>query len=632
MQPEDRYLRELSLRFPNRYAAVTEIINLQAILSLPKGTEHFVSDVHGEYEAFVQIVNNCSGVIRDKIAALFNDLDEHQISALCTLIYYPRQVLSKRADDIDGDPNWYRQVLQRLISLAAFLSSKYTRSKVRKALPEEFRFVIDELMHAKEDEDHTRARYHRGILDSVIETGAACSFIEELCALIKRLAVDHLHVVGDIFDRGKAPDMVLDLLMSHHSMDIQWGNHDVLWMGAACGSAACCANVVRNNIRYDNYELLERGYGISMRKLDKLASKLYKDDGIRAIEKCISVICIKLEEQCIRRHPEYGMSDRLLLKYLNPASGTVFCDGRAWSLKWRDFPTLMSSDPDELTKDEQEVVDDLVESFTQSVRLKEHVRFLYEKGAMYKTVNGNVLYHGCVPFNPDGTFMRILCDGQYLQGRAYLDWCDQQARRAFSSGDQDCLDFMWYLWCGERSPLSGRCVKTFENSFIVEKEAKKEDRNPYYELYYSEEICKLILREFGLDAKSGHIINGHTPVRVSRGESAVRAGGRLLVIDGGFSKAYQGVTGIAGYTLIYNSHNLRLKAHRPFTSIRDAIANNTDILSDEILVETFKHRRSVGDIDDGAEIKQQIADLRSLIKAFELGEINERPAKQSRSL
>ncbi len=626
MHQEERYLRELSLRFPNRYAAITEIINLQAILNLPKGTEHFVSDVHGEYEAFVQILNNCSGVIRDKVEAIFPDLDKHQADALCTLIYYPHEVLSRRADDIDGDPQWYRQVLQRLVALAAFLSSKYTRSKVRKALPEEFRFVIDELMHAKEDEDHTRARYHRGILDSVISTGAAGSFIEELCALIKRLAVDRLHVVGDIFDRGSSPDMVLDLLMRHHSLDLQWGNHDVLWMGAACGSAACCANAVRNNIRYGNFELLERGYGISMRLLERLSEKLYSDEGAKAIEKCISVICIKLEEQCMRRHPEYGMKERLLLKGLNPASGTAFSGGRAWTLKWRDFPTVKGPDPDALTPGEQEVVDDLVGSFTQSQRLRRHVQFLYEKGSMYKTLNGNVLYHGCVPFNDDGTFTKILCDGQPLCGRPYLDWCEAMARRAFVKGDQDALDFMWYLWCGERSPLSGRCVKTFENALVKEKEACAEPRNPYYDLYYSEEICKLILREFGLDPLTGHIINGHTPVRVSSGESAVRGGGRLLVIDGGFSKAYQGVTGIAGYTLIYNSHNLRLKAHKPFTSISDAIANNTDILSDEILVETFKRRRSVADIDDGAEIRMQIGDLKELISAFERGSIAERPA------
>jgi fructose-1,6-bisphosphatase-3 len=626
MQSQERYLRELALRFPNRYAAVTEIINLQAILNLPKGTEHFVSDVHGEYEAFVQILNNCSGVIRDKVESLFHDLDVHQVSALCTLIYYPREVLARRADDIDGDPQWYRQVLQRLVALAAFLSSKYTRSKVRKALPPEFRFVIDELMHAKEDEDHTRASYHRGILDSVISTGAAGSFIEELCALIKRLAVDRLHVVGDIFDRGAKPDMVLDLLMKHHSLDLQWGNHDVLWMGAACGSAACCANAVRNNIRYGNFELLERGYGISMRLLERLAVKLYSDEGARAIEKCISVICVKLEEQCMRRHPDYGMAGRLLLKNINPNSGTAICGGRAWTLKWRDFPTLKGPDPDALTPEEQEVVDDLVGSFTQSQRLRRHVQFLYEKGSMYRTHNGNVLYHGCVPFNPDGTFTRILCDGRYLSGRRYLDWCEEQARRAFVKGDQDALDFMWYLWCGVRSPLSGRCVKTFENAFVKEKEACAEPRNPYYDLYYGEEICKLILREFGLDPLTGHIINGHTPVRVSSGESAVRGGGRLLVIDGGFSKAYQGVTGIAGYTLIYNSHNLRLKAHKPFTSISDAIANNTDILSDEILVETFKRRRSVADIDDGAEIRMQIADLKELIRAFERGSIAERPA------
>lgn len=621
---QQRYLRELSKSFPNRYAAITEIINLQAILNLPKGTEHFVSDVHGEYEAFVQIVNNCSGVIRDKVNLLFEDMTLDEKNALCTLIYYPKPVLERSVHVIDGDGEWFREILKRLIALATYLSSKYTRSKVRKALPHEFRFVIDELMHAKEDEVHTRAVYHRRILDSIIDTGSATAFIEALCTLVKRLAVDRLHIVGDIFDRGSSPDKVIDLMMAHHNLDIQWGNHDVLWMGAAAGSAACCAVAVRNNIRYHNFTLLERGYGISLRKLAIFAERYYKTTGDEsAMEKAISVICVKLEEQIIKRHPEYGMQDRLLLSKIDLEKGTVNIDGRIWKLSTTDFPTLEPRRPEVLTDEEQEVVDDLVMSFKDSMRLHEQVGFLYRNGSMYRVCNGNVLFHGCVPMNENGTFESILCNGEFLSGRAYLDYCEKRAREAWSRGTTDSLDFIWYLWCGQKSPLSGRVVKTFEHAFIEDKESQHEPRNAYYSLYYSEEICKLILREFGLHPSSGHIINGHTPVKVRDGESAVRGNGRLLVIDGGFSRSYQRVTGIAGYTLIYNSHNLRLKSHSPFTSIEDAIENSTDILSEEIMVEEFKHRRPVADTDDGHAILASIADLKLLLEAYNTGRLPE---------
>ncbi len=620
-----RYLNELAKDFPNRYAVITEIINLQAILNLPKGTEHFVSDVHGEYESFVQILNNCSGVIRDKVNLLFTSMSEDEKNTLCTLIYYPKQVLERSMRAIDGDNEWYRSVLKNLIILATYLSSKYTRSKVRKALPHEFRFVIDELMHAKEDEVHTRAIYHRRILDSVIDTGSAGAFIEALCTLVKRLAVDKLHVVGDIFDRGSSPDKVLDLLMKHHNLDIQWGNHDVLWMGAACGSAACCAVAVRNNVRYKNFELLERGYGISLRKLALFADKYYsREDGILPMEKAISVICIKLQEQIIKRHPEYDLNCRLILDHVDPKAKTVEIKGQQWTLTTDDFPTLVRGRSSELTKEEQEIVDDLVMSFKDSPRLHKHVNFMYSCGSMYRICNGNLLYHGCVPFKKDGTFERLLCNGEYLSGKKYLDYCDRRTREAWSHGTEDALDFMWYLWCGQKSPLSGRVVKTFEHAFVKEKKAAEEPRNPYYILYYSEEICKLILREFGLDPEKGHIINGHTPVKVRDGERAVRGNGKLLVIDGGFSRSYQKVTGIAGYTLIYNSHNLRLKAHSPFTSVEDAIQNRTDILSEEILVETFPQRCPVADTDDGKEIKAAIADLKLLLDAFCQGKVIEK--------
>ena len=447
---KQRYLELLAKDYPNRFAAFTEIINLQAILNLPKGTEHFISDIHGEYSAFNHIVNNCSGVIRDKVNLLFKDLEKIKRERLCTLIYYPTEEMEKMRQKGTLTPEYLRRTISRLIFLATFLSSKYTRSKVRKAIGNKFGFIIDELMHAKSDEDNNRQVYHEKILSSIIETGNAPSFIENLAAFIKRLAVDHLHILGDIFDRGCHPEKCFDLLMKYHSLDMQWGNHDILWMGASLGNVVCAASAVRINVKYNNYAMLENGYGISLRKLAMFAKRTYKDEeNYRAIDKAISIICLKLQGQLILKHPEYNMRSRMLLEFINLDKGTLTLNGQEYELALKDLPTLDPKHPYDLTSEEQEVVDNLRASFMGSQILKKHVDFLFTKGSMYKCYNGNLLYHGCVPLSQDGTFASILCNGRYLEGRPYLDFCESRVREAYASHDQNCIDYMWYLWCGQ---------------------------------------------------------------------------------------------------------------------------------------------------------------------------------------
>ncbi len=619
-----RYLKQLSREYPTRYAAFTEIINLQAILNLPKGTEHFISDVHGEYEAFLHIVNNCSGVIREKVCQVFNDMSTEQQSELCTLIYYPhekQELLRRQGLDTDA---WYRRTLYELITLTKFLSSRYTRSKVRKAIPRDFNYIIDELLHAQADEDNNRQRYHERIISSIIETGAAHHFVNSLSTLIKRLAVDHLHLVGDVFDRGAHPDDIMDLLMHLPSLDIEWGNHDMLWMGAACGSEVCIATVVRNNINYGNFELLENGYGISMRALALFAAKYYRDDDkTTALFKALSVLVFKLQGAVIKRNPDFDMQDRLFLDKIDYTRGTVHIDGQDYPLKVTTFPTIDPQDPYRLNDDEAELISSLKQAFLHSKRLQEHVTFLFAHGSMYKIYNGNLLYHGCIPLTADGSFAKVFCDGEFVQGRAYLDAAERVARRGFDKRDRESLDHMWYFWCGKKSPLSGRVIKTFERAFIEDKAMHVEPRDPYYTFYHQEETCRMILREFGLNEDTGHIINGHTPIKVSSGESPVRGGGRLLVIDGGFCSAYHQTTGIAGYTLIFNSHGLRLKAHRPFQGIAEALRDNQDISSESIEVEHFARRWMVADCDNGREIKMQIESLKDLLAQYRQGTLPE---------
>ena len=618
-----KFLRLLSEKYPTRQQVCTEIINLQAILNLPKGTEHFMSDLHGEYEAFFHILNNSAGVIREKVDMAFEEvLTARERSSLCTLIYYPQEKLRRIHEEGRNTEEWYRFVLQKLIDLAKLLSSKYTRSKVRKAMPSEYSYILDELLHAQPDEDNNQMVYHSKIIDTLLRLEEGDDFIIALSSLIKRLAVDHLHIVGDIFDRGERPDAILNMLIDHHSLDIEWGNHDILWMGAACGSQACIAAVVRNCLSYNNISVLEQGYGISLRPLVLFAEKMYdEEDPNKAAKKAISIILFKLEGQIIRRNPEYQMEDRLLLDKVDYENACIELDGKSYPLKEKRFPTVDRDDPYKLSQAEREIMDELEKLFLESEQLQRHVEFLYSRGSMYQVFNGNLLFHGCVPLDEDGALKAIHLEGRIYQGRSYMDYADMAARRAFFSEDppQRYLDFMWYLWCGSNSPLSGRVVKTFERTFIEDKSTWEEPKNPYYEYQSSEPVCRMLLREFGLYSENSHIINGHTPVHVNQGENPLKAHGRLIVIDGGFCKAYQKTTGIAGYTLIFNSHGMRLKSHQPFSGMEAALEENMDIDSESQQVVTFPKRVMVADTDTGERLKEQIADLEDLLTAYREG-------------
>lgn len=618
-----KFLRLLSEKYCSRQQVCTEIINLQAILNLPKGTEHFMSDLHGEYEAFSHILNNSAGVIREKVDMLFEEtLTPRERSSLCTLIYYPEEKLEKINEEGRNTEEWYRFVLQNLIDLAKMLSSKYTRSKVRKAMPSEYSYILDELLHAQADEDNNQFVYHQKIIDTLLKLGEGDDFIIALSSLIKRLAVDHLHIVGDIFDRGERPDAILNMLMQHHSLDIEWGNHDILWMGAACGSQACIAAVVRNCLSYNNISVLEQGYGISLRPLVLFAEKMYDEtDPNKAAKKAISIILFKLEGQIIRRNPDYGMQERLLLDKVNFDDATIEIDGVVHELKEKRFPTINRMDPYALDPAEREIMDDLEKLFRESEQLQRHVTFLYNHGSMYRKFNGNLLFHGCVPLDEDGNLKALHFGGRIYQGKSYMDYADSIARRAYFSDDrtQKELDFMWYLWCGSNSPLSGRVVKTFERTFLSDESTWKEPKNPYYRYQDSEPVCRMLLREFGLYSENSHIINGHTPIHVMEGENPLKANGRLIVIDGGFCKAYQKTTGIAGYTLIFNSHGMRLKSHQPFSGMEAALSENLDIDSQSQQVATLDKRLMVADTDTGEMLKEQIADLEDLLTAYREG-------------
>ena len=619
-----KYLRLLAEKFPTRQSVFTEIINLQAILNLPKATEHFMSDVHGEDEAFNHILNNCSGVIRDRVRATYDgELTDAEQAELCTLIYYPKQKLARIRAQRRDTPEWYETTLHRMVRIARYLSNSYTRSKVRKAMPVEYAYIIEELLHEAGIRNLSRHEYHRRILTSIVETGSAEDFFISLASLIKRLAVDRLHLVGDVLDRGPHADRILDGLMAHPSVDVQWGNHDILWMGAAAGSAACVATAVRNNVRYDSYSILESSYGIPLRKLALFAEHTYaagsEGGGRTPEERAISVILLKLEGQLIRRHPEFDMADRLLLDKVDLSRGCVRIDGVDYELSTRDLPTIDPDDPYALTREEEAVIDDLVASFRSSQKLQDHVNFLFEKGSIYLVRNDNLIFHGCVPMNEDGTLHMVDCGSRRLSGRAYFDFCDQVARRAWREGDQDALDWMWYLWCGRNSPLSGRVVKTFERALVKDRSTWQEPRDAYWTLTQDERACREILREFGVSPERGHIINGHTPVKVSSGESAIRGGGRLLVIDGGFCKAYHAATGIAGFTLVSDQNAMTLRSHAPFESVEAALDEDADIESETTVVQTYDRPQLVSDSDTGAEVREQIEDLKALLEAYDTG-------------
>lgn len=630
MQEKDpnqlKYLELLSEKFPTTQAAFTEIINLEAILNLPKGTEHFVSDVHGEYEAFEHILNNCSGVIRERVEEIFNlELTASEQADLCTLVYYPAEKLRRLREEGTATSEWYAITLMRLVRLARRLSGSYTRSKVRKAMPVAYAYIIDELLHISPDEREARLAYHQRIIDTIIDTGSADDFICSLAALIKRLAVDHMHLVGDIFDRGPHADKICDRLMGYHSIDVEWGNHDIVWMGAASGSAACLAAVIRNNIHYESLSILESAYGVSLRELALFSEATYtQDDGMTPMEKAISVILFKLEGQVIMRHPNWHMEDRLLLEHVDPARGVLDLNGTAYEMRTRDFPTLDPAHPYELSADERRVMDGLMDAVHSSDKLRAHIGFLYDHGSAYLVRNGNAIFHACVPMNEDGTFCAVRHQDQVLAGREYYDYADRLARQAWHEHDQVSLDWMWYLWCGRYSPLSGRVVKTFERTYLTDRFTWQEPRDPYFGLTEKPEVARRILMEFGADPVHGHIINGHTPVHAADGESPVKAGGLLVVIDGGFCQAYHRTTGIAGYTLISDPRGMRIKAHRPFGTIADVLDLNADIMSDDDRFEIYPSPKTIGDTDTGTQIRGQVADLRALLDAYRTGLLPER--------
>lgn len=643
------YLKLLSEKYSSIRTATTEIINLNAILELPKGTEHFISDIHGEHEAFLHVLRNGSGSIKRKIEDAFeNTLSAEEKRALATLIYYPENKLPLVLKEFDQPDEWFRTTLFRLIKLCRITSSKYTRSRVRKALPPDFAYIIEELLHQQEG-IYDRQEYYSSIIDSIISTGRAEAFITALSNLIQRLSIAHLHVLGDVYDRGPGAHIIMETLMTYHSINIQWGNHDIIWMGAAAGSEACITNVIRISLRYANMETLENGYAISMLPLASFAMEEYSDDPctrffpkttsenlskhekllMARMQKAITIIQMKLEGQIIKRRPYYYMDDRLLLHHIDQSSGTVNLNGIKYPLLDTHFPTIDPEHPYKLSDREKKVLQNLKLSFTQSSRLQEHVRFLFSKGSMVRTYNGNLLYHGCIPMNPDGTLCRFHFEDKLHSPKEFMELLDRLVRQGyFAVNDpvkkQAGEDAMWYLWSGPQSPLFGKDkMATFERYFIEDSYTHKEELNPYYQYRTDSSVMKLILTEFGLDPDKGHIINGHVPVKVSSGENPLKADGKLLVIDGGFAKAYQSQTGIAGYTLIYNSYGLLLASHEPFESIEKAIEEELDIRSEIRVVEKNLNRIRVRDTDDGLIIKKKIQNLEALLDAYRTGLIKE---------
>ncbi|WP_066645328.1 fructose-1,6-bisphosphatase [Christensenella timonensis] len=627
-----KYLELLSEQYPTIQSACTEIINLQAILNLPKGTEHFVSDIHGEAEAFTHILNNASGVIREKVDILFEkSLSSAVRTELCTLIYYPERKLEEIKQNEEDMYEWYRITLYRLIDVCRLCASKYTRSKVRKACPQDFSYIIDELLHT-DSSDKNKQNYYENIIKTILDVERADAFIIALTGVIKRLVVDRLHVVGDVFDRGPHADVILDKLMNHHAVDIQWGNHDILWMGAAAGSAACIACVLNISTKYSNIDFVENAYGINLRPLALFAQQTYTDDTdlLDHMHKAIAIIQFKLEGQVILRHPEFGMEDRLLLDKIDFDDMTVLVDGQRYALNDNDFPTIDPKHPYELTGEEAEVVTQLISSFAQSEKLQRHVKFLYSQGSLYKVFNGNLLFHGCIPMTEEGGFYALTFGETPRGGKALMDYADSLARQGYyGQAGSDIRkygqDFLWYLWCGKRSPLFGRSkIATFERMFIDDKESWKEEKDPYYKHVESQEMCEKILREFGLTDQYSHIVNGHVPVRFKDGEFPVRGGGKMIVIDGGFCRAYQTQTGIAGYTMFYSSYGIRLVSHEPFSGLADAIQYNKDILSTYVVFDTAQTRITVGETDVGLKLQADIDDLNMLLAAYRNGTIKEK--------
>ncbi len=637
---ESRYIQLLSARFPTITSASSEIINLEAICSLPKGTEHFLSDLHGENEAFAHILKNGSGVIRKKIdEALQDTIDPEEKKQLATLIYYPVEVLELKNEEPSFDRDWYYKTLLNLVLVCRAVLSKYSRSKVRKGLPQGFVYILEELLHEQEKEENKQAYYDK-IITTIIDIGRADRFIIAICKTIQRFSIDRLHIIGDIFDRGDGPHLIMDILLDYHSVDFQWGNHDMLWMGAYTGNECSIASAVRISMRYGNDDLLDEAYGINMLPLAKFSSATYeeveenfyilsntkgKDKKLLAqMHKAISVILFKLEGQFIKRNPSYGMNGRLVLDFINYDDNTITINNKTYKLNTLGFPTIDRNNPYELTPGEREVMDKLRYSFTNNEKLRSHIDLLFEKGSMYLIYNNNLLFHGCIPTDDDGAFTAVKVAGKYYSGRALLDKFEKQVRKAYYNRfgiiDQADLDVFYYLWCGPNSSLFGKnAMTTFERYFIEDKEAHKEGKNAYYKYNEDPNYCDRIFEDFDMDKSNAKIVNGHVPVKVGKGESPIKAGGKLIIIDGGLSKAYQKVTDIAGYTLIYNSHGMLLAQHEPFVSAKEAIRNNIDLISEVKIVYNPGKRITVEETDKGKKLRQDINDLKVLLSHYYSG-------------
>ena len=629
------YLKLLSREYPNIRAAASDIINLQAICGLPKGTEYFFSDLHGEHEAFIYLLRSSSGIIREKIRETFGHIiSEEDEVRLANLIYYPEKMINQIKQANEYTEDWQKTAVYRLVQICREVSSKYTRSKVRKNMPREFSGVIDELLYVDNTDDN-KTEYYSELINTLIDVRVADSFIVVICSLIRSLTIDNLHILGDIFDRGPRPDIILEELMHFHDVDIQWGNHDISWMGAATGNRACICNVLRMALGYNGFDVLEDGYGINLRPLSMFAERVYRDDPCTCflpqildkniydavdpklaakMHKAIAVLQYKEEGQIIKRHPEYGMEERILLSAIRYDRGTVTIDGKEYPMRDMNF---------RLTDEEEELLHTLELSFRHNARLHEHVRFLYSNGSMYKCCNSNLLYHGCIPMTENREFDGLMVGGKMYRGKELMDFIDTQVKNAYflpedAPEKEACRDFMWYLWNGAKSPVFGKDKnRSFEHYFIEDPEVMRETMNPYYQLSEEEETCDMILKEFGLPTKGSHIINGHMPVKIKSGETPIRAGGKLFIIDGGLSKAYQERTGIAGYTLIFNSHHLALAEHKPFDPERERTPK-------VYIVEKMQKRITVADTDEGKELAGRIEDLKELLKAYRSGLLKER--------
>ena len=645
-----KYLNLLSEKYPSIQAASTAIINLTAQLQLPKGTEHFLSDIHGEYESFQHVIRNGAGSFCRKIDEMFgNTMSKSERRNIATLIYYPELKTPMMLQSVPDKDEWSRLTLVRLVKFCRRLSAKYRRETVRNLLPKHAAETLEELLYDQEGVEH-KAAYYQSQIDTIVSTGSAQAFITSLAELIQRLAVERLHIIGDIYDRGPGAHLILDDLMDHHQVDIQWGNHDILWMGAAAGSEACIANVIRFCLRYGNMETLDNGYGISLLPLASFALETYKDDPcelfipkvsaddsftsqeirmMSQMQKAMTIIQFKLESQIIKRRRQYQMQDRLLLDMVDYERGVITLNGVEYPLLDTLFPTIDPKNPDVLTAEEQMVIEKLKLSFANSKKLQQHVRFLFSTGSLYLIHDGNLLYHGCIAMEDDGEFKSFNVDGKSFAGKEFLDRVDRLARQGYFDIDhlerkQYGMDVMWFLWCAPQSPLFGKeKMATFERCFIADKATHTEKRNPYYTLRDTEATARKILTEFGLNPDAGHIINGHVPVKVTKGERPIKANGRLIVIDGGFSKAYQRETGIAGYTLISNSRGLLLAVHQPFESTQKAVSEELDIDTETQIIHGHPDRMRVRDTDEGREIQGQIEELQALLHAYREGLIKE---------